>query len=164
MLIDAPSCLPVRPALLVVVPIGVAFAGSTAWQPPQRLGVDRDQSLRVSAANEAGAAVSVWSDYEQQGLFASYRSAAGVWSAPELAAGEAVNDDHVAVAIAEDGVVTLIYKGGCDPCGMRARQRAANGTWSAATELEDFDPLGEFAGNTYKGVTAPAVAPAPAGG
>ena len=147
---------------LVVVPAG-ASAGSTTWQAPQRLGDDLDQSLRVSAANEAGAAVSIWSDYAQQGLFASYRSAAGVWSAPEVAAGEAVDDRHVAVTIASDGAVTLVYKGGCGPCGMRVRQRATDGTWTAATELEDFDPLGELVGNKYKDVTAPSVASGPGG-
>ena len=147
---------------LIVVP-GVASAGSTTWQAPQRLGADLDQSLRVSAANEAGAAVSIWSDYAQQGIFASYRSATGAWSPPEVAAAEAVDDRHVAASIAADGVVTLVYKGGCGPCGMRVRRRAANGTWSAATELEDFDPLGELVGNRYKDVTAPAVASGPGG-
>lgn len=155
------ACIVVLAGLLIAP--ASASAGSTAWQAPERLGVALDQSLRVSAANEAGAAVSVWSDYATQGFFASYRSAAGVWSAPEVAAEEAVDDDEVAVSIAPDGVVTLVYKGGCGPCGLRARQRATNGTWSDATELEDFDPLGELVGNTYKDVSAPAVGTGPGG-
>ncbi|MEA2461956.1 MAG: serralysin, partial [Actinomycetota bacterium] len=70
---------------------------------------------------------------------------------------------EVAVAIAADGVVTMVYKGGCGPCGMRVRQRAVGGTWSPAVELEDFDPLGELEGNQYKDVSAPAVASGPGG-
>lgn len=150
-------------ALAGLVLPGMASAGSTTWQASQRLGVDLDQSLRVSDSNEAGAAVSIWSDYEKQGIFASYRSPAGVWSAPEVAAGDAVDDRHVAVTIAADGIATLVYKGGCEPCGMRARRRAVDGTWSGAVELEDFDPLGELVGNTYKGVTAPALGSGPGG-
>lgn len=142
---------------------GVTSAGSTAWQAPERLGSGLDQSLHVSAANESGQAVAIWEDYEKQGVFASYRSAAGVWGGPELAAPDTVDYRHMAVTIDADGVVTLVYKGGCTACGMRARQRAVDGTWSSATELEDFDPRGALAGNTYEDVQSPAVAAGPDG-
>ncbi|MEA2249636.1 MAG: hypothetical protein QOH46_4165, partial [Solirubrobacteraceae bacterium] len=140
----------------------VTSASSTTWQAPTRLGGDLDQSLQVSAANEDGAAVAIWEDYAEQGIFASYRSASGAWGGPELAEPGGVQTGHKAVAIDAQGAVTLVYRT-CETCGIRARRRAVDGTWSEPAELEDFDPLGESQGNLYARPTSPDVAVAPDG-
>jgi hypothetical protein len=58
--------------------------------------------------------------------------------------------------------VTLVYRT-CETCGIRARRRAVDGTWSEPAELEDFDPLGESQGDLYARPTSPDVAVAPDG-
>jgi hypothetical protein len=157
------ACLVLAAAFLVLVAVpAAARAGSTVWQSPARLGVDLDQSLQVSAANAAGVAVAIWEDYDAQGVFASYRSAAGVWGGPELVEPGGVQSGHKAAAVDASGVVTLVYRT-CETCGVRARRRAVDGTWSAAVELEDFDPVGEEAGNLYERPAFPDVAVGPDG-
>ena len=140
--------------VLLSIP-GAASAGSTTWLSPVRLDADQDVSFEVAAANQAGAAVAVWQDYDEEGIRAAYRSPSGAWGPTEVPETAPTRFAHEAVAVDAQGVVTLVYSR-CDTCGMLARRRATDGTWSAAAVLDDL-------GAQYAGADDPQVAAGPDG-
>jgi hypothetical protein len=146
---------------LVALP-GVASAGSTNWLDPVRLDVDQDVSLQASAANAAGAAVAIWQDYHAEGTFAAYRSPGGTWGPPEIADPAPLRFDHQAVTIDAQGIVTLVYSR-CDTCGMVARRRAADGTWSSTAVLDDLGEPDAYEVRPYRSANDPEVAVGPDG-